>query len=119
MPQAQRARPLYGAKLEEVKQQINILLEDGVIRRSNSKFAAPIHLVKKKNGTFPMVGDYRMLNEPTEPDKYPLPRIHDILHGLHDSKHFTTLDITKAYHHIPMDPNDIQKNRHHHAYWAV
>ena len=83
MPKPQRFRPIAGQKLTEARNQVSKLLNDGIIRRSNSKFAAPIHLVPKKNGTFRMVGDYRLLNQHTEPDKYPLPRINDVLRNLH------------------------------------
>ena len=108
-PKPQRYRPLLGNKLDEVRNQIKSLLNQGVIRRSCSSFASPIHLVSKKNGSWRMVGDYRLLNELTEPDRYPLPRINDILNNLHDAKYFSTLDIDKAYHQIPMNDDDIPK----------
>ena len=56
-----------------------------------------------------MVGDYRLLNQNTIPDRYPLPRIQDILNGLYDANIFSTIDIVKAYHQIPMKESDINK----------
>ena len=109
MPKPQRFRPIAGQKLNEARNQVTKLLNDGIVRRSNSKFAAPIHLVPKKNGTFRMVGDYRLLNLHTEPDRYTLPRINDILQTLHGAKVFSTIDIERAYHQIPMHPADIEK----------
>ena len=45
--------------LEEIKKQINELLEKGYIRPSSSPWGAPVHLVEKKDGTLRMVVDYR------------------------------------------------------------
>ena len=106
-PTYQRFRPLFGAKLSSARTQIHTMLNQGIIRRSNSPYASPIVMVLKKDKSYRICGDYRLLNQHTIPDKYPLPRIHDVIHSLHGASHFSLLDIEKAYHHIPMHPNDV------------
>ena len=108
-PPCQRSRPLFGDKLKSAKQQVQSLMTQGTLRRSSSSFASPIVMVLKKDKTYRMCGDYRLINKVTIPDKYPLPRIHDIIHSLHGAQHFSLLDIEKAYHHIPMHPDDVDK----------
>lgn len=56
-----------------------------------------------------MCGDYRKLNAQTIPDKYTPPFIQDLFERLHSSMIFSTLDLMRAYHQIPMAPEDIQK----------
>ncbi|GBN69221.1 Transposon Ty3-G Gag-Pol polyprotein [Araneus ventricosus] len=55
------------------------------------------------------VGDYRALNSQTLKDKYPIPCIADFTAELHGSKIFSRIDLIKAYHQIPIHPEDIHK----------
>jgi hypothetical protein len=65
--------------LVELKKQIEELLEKGFIRPSSSPWGALVLFVSKKDGSRRMCVDYRSLNEVTIKNKYPLPRIEDIL----------------------------------------
>ena len=56
-----------------------------------------------------MVIDYRKLNEKTIEDRYPLPRIDEILDNLGKCVYFTTLDLAQGFHQIEMDPKSIEK----------
>ena len=59
--------------------QVNELLRAGLIQKSTSPFGAPVLIVKKKTGELRMCVDYRALNKVTIPNRYPLPRIDDLL----------------------------------------
>jgi hypothetical protein len=54
-------------------------------------------------------GDYRALNARTIPDCYPVPHIHDYSHQLSGCTVFSNIDLVKAYHQIPVHPDDIPK----------
>lgn len=56
-----------------------------------------------------MCGDFRKLNAQTIPDRYPPPFIHDLFEKLHGSNIFSTIDLHRAYHQIPMAPEDVQE----------
>lgn len=104
-----KARRLSPEKLVAVKEEFRILLEQGVIRPSSSPWSSPIHLVRKKDKSWRICGDFRRLNSVTIPDRYPLPHIHDFSHGLSGKKIFSKIDLVKAYHQIPIDTVDIPK----------
>lgn len=66
--------------------------EVGVVQPSNSPWASPVVLVKKKDEALRFCIDYRGLNSVTKLDQHPLPRIDDLLDQMGKSHYFTTLD---------------------------
>jgi hypothetical protein len=66
-------------------------------------------MVKKPNGEWRPCGDYRVLNDKTIPDRYPLPFIQDITTILTNKQIFSKIDLQRAYHQIPINIDDIPK----------
>lgn len=89
---------------EELKKQINQLLKQGFIKKSNSPFAAPVLFVKKKDKSLRLCVDYRLLNIITIRDAFPIPVIDDLLFKLGNSKVFSKLDLMSGYFQIRMQP---------------
>ena len=83
--------------------------EMGVIRRSNSPWASPLHVVPKKDGSWRPCGDYRRLNDITIPDRYPVPNLQDFSSRLAGSTIFSKVDLIRGYHQILVNEEDIPK----------
>ncbi|GBM25793.1 Retrovirus-related Pol polyprotein from transposon 17.6 [Araneus ventricosus] len=95
------------------KQEIQKLLEAGIIEPSTSNYSSPIIFVKKKSDSkklkFRMVVDYRLLNSITESFKICLPKIADILHEISGKKWYSVLDLKSAFFQIKLKNSDKQK----------
>ena len=108
-PVSAKFRRLDGTKLEAAKAEFQHLEAEGIIRRSHSNWASPLHMVQKTDGSWRPCGDYRRLNLITEADCYPLPNMADITASLAGSTCFSKLDLKKGYHQIPVNEDDIKK----------
>ncbi|XP_056641536.1 uncharacterized protein LOC130448273 [Diorhabda sublineata] len=99
---------------EEIRRQIQEMLDKNIIRPSCSPWSSPIWIVKKKMDAsntqkWRLVVDYRKINEKTIDDRYPLPNISDILDKLGRAQYFTTLDLASGFHQIQMSECSIEK----------
>ncbi|WZZ15423.1 hypothetical protein YC2023_108512 [Brassica napus] len=97
------------AELAELKKQMEDLLEKGFIRSSSSPWGAPVLFVKKKDGSMRLCIDYCGINNITIKDKYPLPRIDELLDQLKGASWFSKIDLASGYHQIPIAKSDFMK----------
>ena len=89
--------------------QVQQMLSSNVIRLSNSPWASPVVMVRKKDGSLHFCVDFRQLNAATVKDAHPLPRIDDLLDALHGAKWFSTLDLKSGYWQVPIAEQDKEK----------
>ena len=82
---------------------------DGTARGSDGPWTSALHLVPKKDNGWRPCGEYRALNARTIPDRYPFRHIHDYAHHLAGCTIFSTIDLVRAYHQIPVHKDDVKK----------
>jgi len=108
-PVTAKFRRLEGVKLEAAKKEFAELEREGIVRRSDSCWASPLHMVEKADGSWRPCGDFRRLNLLTAADKYPVPNMEDLTTQLAGTRVYSKLDLKKGYHQIPVNPSDIPK----------
>jgi len=85
-------------ELEELRKQLNELLDTGYIRPSKAPYDAPVLFQKKYDGSLRLCIDYRALNKITVKNKYPIPLIADLFDRLGQARYFTKLDLLSGYY---------------------
>ena len=69
-------------KVEIIREEVNAMLDKGIIRPSQSLYSFPVVLVKKKDGSVRVCIDYRKLNDVTIKDAFPIPKIDQTIDAL-------------------------------------
>jgi hypothetical protein len=102
--------PVYHHSLmenDEIRHQIKELLQKGHIRPISSPCGSPIVLVQKKDRTWKLCIDYKALKKITVTNRYPIPRIDDLLDQLKGEKLFNKIDLKSGYHQVPIEPTNV------------
>ena len=95
----------------EIDRQVQEMVDGGVVSPCISPWASNLVVTKKKDGTWRVAVDYRVLNAVTRKDSYPLPRVDDTLDALGSSnaKLFSVVDAASGFHQIPVRAADREK----------
>lgn len=108
-PIKQRAYRVTPDQRAEIQTQVDSLLKADIIEEIYSPWAAPVVLVRKKDGTWRFCLDYRKLNAVTVKDSHPLPRVDDALDALAGAAWFSTIDLQHGYWQVELAEQDHEK----------
>ena len=97
------------AKLQELKVQLQELLDRGFIRPDTSPWGAPMLFSKKKDKALWLCINYRQLNRVTIKNSYPLSRIDDLFYQLRGVRVYSKIDLHTGYHQLRVKEVDIPK----------
>jgi len=105
-------QPLRRTPVAFEKEELQYLqdqLKNGVIKPSESAWASPVVLVRKKDNSVRWCVDYRKVNDLTIKDAYPIPRIDMCLDCLASASIFSCLDLQSGYWQLLVDERDRPK----------
>ncbi|GFT08021.1 hypothetical protein TNCV_2589441 [Trichonephila clavipes] len=108
-PINQRAYRVSPTERRIIHEEVQKMLDEGIVQPSESPWSSPVVLVRKKDGSWRFCVDYRKLNSVTKKDVYPLPRIDDTLDCLKGAKFFSSMDLRSGYWQIEIDEADREK----------
>ncbi|CAF4556635.1 unnamed protein product, partial [Didymodactylos carnosus] len=104
-PPRSKSLPFFGPKLQELKDLVNPLLRSGHVIPSNSHYASPAIVTRKKDGSGRLVIDYKKLNAVTMSDNHPLPNMEETVQELGGGfKYFSKLDLRSGFWQIRIHP---------------
>ena len=95
-------RRLPYAVRRELEEELDKLMQIGCVEPSSSPYASPLVLVRKKEGGLRVCVDYRNINQSTVLDRYPIPRIDELVDmvGCRKPRIFSSLDLMRGYHQV-------------------
>uniref|UniRef100_A0A131XQ90 RNA-directed DNA polymerase n=1 Tax=Ixodes ricinus TaxID=34613 RepID=A0A131XQ90_IXORI len=105
-----KSRSVPFALKDDVAKEIDSLVQQGVWEPVQSAtWATPIVVVRKKNGSLRLCGDYRStVNKAVKSSVYPLPTTNEVLSTLGSSNYFTKLDLAQAYQQLVLDDSSAE-----------
>ena len=95
--------------MDVIDQEIDKMEASGVVERSYSPWASNVVVVKKHDSTPRVTIDYRLLNNVTYKDSYPLPNIADCLDAFKGASYFAVLDLRSSFYQVPLAEEDRDK----------
>lgn len=94
-PIKQRFYRLPMGKREQMKKEVEYMLQHGIAEPACSSWASPCLLADKADGSD--CADFRKVNAVTKPDCYPMPRMEDCIEQVGSAKFVTKLDLLKGF----------------------
>ena len=105
-PEVGKQYPLSHAKRIEMIKQVTAMLKDRTVEPAQSPFNSPVILVKKSDGSWRMVMDFRKLNAVTVTDRYPMSNPGVLYRSMSGMVIFTTMDMVRGFWQIKMAKED-------------
>ena len=106
LPKPAKLYPMSPIERKALNDWVDEELRKGYIVKSKSPIAAPVFFVKKKDGSLRLVQDYRRLNDITVKNRYPIPRINDLIDALSKASIFTKIDLRWGYNNVRIKEGD-------------
>ena len=88
---------------QELKIELQNMLDKGIIEESNSCWSSPLVVIQKKDSGIRVCVDLRKVNEQVYNETFPMTNIEDVLSQLHGKKYFTKLDLQSGFHQQSLD----------------
>ena len=102
LPIKQHPYRVNPVKLMHMRNEVEYMLQNGLIEPSQSQWSSPCVLVPKSGGTYRFCTDFRKVNSFTKTDSYPIPRIDDCIDRIGHSKYVSKFDLLKGYWQVPL-----------------
>ena len=92
---------------QDVKEEIQQLVIEGILVPSKSAWSSPMVPVRKRGtNAIRLCIDYRRLNSITRPDPFQMPMIHDLLDNVAGATWLTKVDMNKGFYQVPLDKDN-------------
>ncbi|KAL2102623.1 hypothetical protein ACEWY4_001791 [Coilia grayii] len=104
LPIKQQPYRVGPTKLKKVQEEVDCMLQLGIVQPSYSEWSSPVVLVPKPDGSVRFCIDYRKVNQVTRTDAFPIPRLEDCIDRIGRAQYVSKLDLLKGYWQVPLTP---------------
>ena len=107
-PFKERFRQIALPLLEEVRENLQDMLDGGAIWLLKSPWCNAVVLIRKKDGTLQFCIDFRRLNARTKKDSFPLPRMQETMESMVGARFFSSMDLKSGFWQVRMSEKSRQ-----------
>jgi hypothetical protein len=100
VPKSNSSRTVPFALRDEVRSQIETMIEDGILEESYSDYTNPLTLVHRENKPVRICVDARGVNKHMTPDRVKVAPMKELLQQFHGSRYITSVDLSSAFHQV-------------------
>src|SRR6202007_1887078 len=94
---------------DQVKEEIDSMIRQGVIRPSKSPWGFNMVLVDKPNGRKRVCVNFKKLNKVIKKDKFPMPNLHQTMREMKRTRKYSKIDLWSGFYQVPMRKKNIEK----------
>lgn len=102
VPIKQHPYRLSPYKLSLVKEELTYMQEIGAVEPGQSEWSSPVVLVPKPDQSWRLCIDYRKVNQVTQTDAFPIPRLEDCIDRIGQARYVSKIDLLKGYWQVPL-----------------
>ena len=101
-PVMKRPYPASDDERERIRKIVQEWKDRGIVTETESPYASPVLLVKKKSNKDRLVIDFRAVNKQTERIHFPIPSMDEYMTQIGDADCFAVLDLAHGYLQVPL-----------------
>jgi hypothetical protein len=103
LPKSSNARAIPFSLRQEVREQIQEMIGNGILEISHSPYVNPLTVIQREHKPVRICVDARRVNKQMVPDRTKTLPAHELLQRIHGANYISSIDLNSAFLQIPLE----------------